>query len=249
MDVEASLDNLYGSIDNLNHKQTAYRLYSVIQLKMVEPERINYNNSLYKDVKGFIHHYILSLELEAYGYDSVSIEKLLKAKNALSEYGEKIKLLQFAYLKLHKIGLDDEVGLIRKEQKKMLIKSIFHSNSLIGKFKAFLYCCFYNGLTILGISIFLMFTYYILTLPLLDKSEAWFIINGKEYDENLWLNHFANILGCTFGFNDDVYCQPTTLATELLLILYKILGSVIVSGCLLKYLGRYFYLKIWEYED
>ena len=249
MDIETSLDNLYASIDSRNHKQAAYKLYNVIQLKIVESEWSNYYNSLYKDVKGFIHHYILAVELEAYGYDFVSIEKLLKAINALSEYDEKIKLLQFAYLKLHKAGLDDEVGLIRKEQKKVLITSIFHSNSLLGKFKALIYCCFYNFWTILGISIILIFTYYLLTLPLLDESDAWFIMNGKEYDENLWWNHFANILGATFGFNDEVYCQPTTLGTEMLLIFYKIIGSVIVSGCLLKYIGRYFCLKILEYED
>ena len=32
-------------------------------------------------------------------------------------------------------------------------------------------------------------------------------------------------------------------------VLYKILGVLVISGCLLKYLVKYLYLKILEYED
>lgn len=249
MNIKETLDNLYGKTVGLEHKQVAYCLYDIIQLKMVAPELMNYNNTFYKDIKGFIHHYILAVELEGYGYDSVSINKVLSAIRFLSEYDEKSKLLQFTYLKLHKAGFDEEVDFIKSEQKKILIQSVIHSDSYVVRLKALLYCCFYNVWTILLISLVLIGSYYIITLPLLDESEAWFINESNKYDDNLYLNHVANILGSTFGFNNDVYCQPTTFGTEMILIFYKVMGSLIVFGCLLKYLGRYFYLKIFEYED
>ena len=79
MNIKETLDNLYDRIVGLEHKQVAYSLYDIIQLKMVAPELVNYNNTFYKDIKGFIHHYILAVELEGYGYDSVSINKVLDA--------------------------------------------------------------------------------------------------------------------------------------------------------------------------
>lgn len=249
MNIKETLDNLYDRIVSSEHKQVAYCLYDIIQLKMVAPELMNYNNSFYKDIKEFIHHYILAVELEGYGYESVSIDKVLHAIRFLSEYNEKSKLLQFTCLKLHKAGFDEEVDLIKSEQKKQLIQSVIHSPSYIERFKALLYCCFYNVWTILVMSLLLIVSYYILTLPLLDESEAWFVIVGNKYEENLYLNHLANILGSIFGFNNDVYCQPATFGTEMVLIFYKVMGSVIVSGCLLKYISRYLYLKILEYED
>lgn len=249
MNIKEKLDNLYDGTVGLEHKQVAYSLYDIIQLKMVAPELMSYNNTFYKDIKRFIHHYILAVELEGYGYDSVSINKVINVIRFVSEYDEKSKLLQFAYLQLHKAGFDEEVDLIKREQKKLLIQSVIHSDSCVERLKALLYCCFYNVWTILAMSLLLIVSYYIITLPLLDESEAWFVTKGNNYDENLYLNHVANILGSTFGFNNDVYCQPATFGSEMILIFYKVTGSVIISGCLLKYIGRYFYLKILEYED
>lgn len=102
MNIKETLDNLYDRIVSSEHKQVAYCLYDIIQLKMVAPELMNYNNSFYKDIKEFIHHYILAVELEGYGYDSVSIDKVLHAIRFLSEYNEKSKLLQFTCLKFRK---------------------------------------------------------------------------------------------------------------------------------------------------
>ena len=249
MDLEETFDKMYKASSNQNHKVVAYSLYNIIQIKIINPQWNSYTNSLYKDIKAFIFHYVLAVEIEGYGYDLVSVDKILNAINALEKYEEKAKLLQFAYCKLKKAGLDDEIALIRREQKRILLLSIFHSETCWGKIKAIVYVCFYNVWTVMAVSLVIMLVYYFLTLPVLDESEAWFLIDGKVYESNLYSNHFANILGSVFGFNDNVYCQPTSLFTELVLIFFKILGSAIVSGCLLKLLGRYCYLKILEYED
>ena len=42
MNIKETLDNLYDRIVSSEHKQVAYCLYDIIQLKMVAPELMNY---------------------------------------------------------------------------------------------------------------------------------------------------------------------------------------------------------------
>lgn len=83
----------------------------------------------------------------------------------------------------------------------------------------------------------------------MDIKDAWFVIDGKSYNDCLYSNHFLNIVADAFGLNDGVYCQPNSGGAIFISVLYKVLGSLVISGCLLKCFSKYLYIKILEYED
>ena len=83
----------------------------------------------------------------------------------------------------------------------------------------------------------------------MDANNAWFVVEGKCYSDYFYLNHFLNIVADAFGLNDGVYCQPNSGGAIFISVLYKVLGSLVISGSLLKYFSKYLYLKILEYED
>ncbi len=249
MNLRQKIDELYNKSRSKNYVHNVNYLYSILQIKMYNSTLRDYTCTFYKDIKSFVNNYVLAMEQEGYGYDVISVDKILNVIQKLDSIEERSKILQFVYLKLKKAELDEECHIVQKEQKALFIKSVFKADSCILRIKGIVYCLFYNIWTILVISILLMLSYYLITLPLMDVDDAWFVVDGKCYSGCLYSNHFLNIAADAFGLDDGVYCQPNSGGAIFIAVLYKILGALVISGCLWKYLGKYLYLKILEYED
>lgn len=248
MNLKQEIDDLYNKSRSKNYLHNLNYLYSILQIKMDNSTLRDYNCTFYKDIKSFVSNYVLAMEQEGYGYDAISVDKILNVIQKLDSIEEKSKILQFVYSKLKKAELDEECHIVQKEQKKLFVKSVFNADSRFMRVKGIVYCLFYNIWTILLISILLMLSYYLITLPLMDVKDAWFVVEGKCYSDCLYSNHFLNIVANAFGLDDGVYCQPNSVRAIFIAVLYKLLGTLVISGCLLKYLGKYLYLKILEYE-
>lgn len=249
MNFKQKIEELYRQSQSANYTLNTNCLYTILQLKIHNPDLQDYYCTFYKDIKMFVNNYILAIELEEYGYDVISIEKILRVINKLDSFEKKSKILQFLYLKLKKYNFDDECHVVQQEQKKILIKSLINSYSIFPILRGLLYCLFYNFWIILIISGLLLVSYYVMTLPLIDANEAWFVLEGREYTDSLYSNHLLNIIIGVFGLEDSTYCQPNSVAGIITLVLYKIIGTTVISGALMKYVGKYLLLKVLEYED
>ena len=249
MNLKQKIDDLYNKSRSKSYVHNLNYLYSILQIKMDNSALRDYNCTFYKDIKSFVNNYVLAMEQEGYGYDAISVDKILNVIQKIDCIEEKSKILQFVYSKLKKAELDEECHIVQKERKALLVKSVFKADSWFLRAKGIVYYLFYNIWTILVVSTLLMLSYYLITLPLMDVNDAWFVVEGKCYSDCLYLNHFLNIVANAFGLDDGGYCKPNSGGAIFIAVLYKILGTLVISGCLLKYLGKYLYLKILEYED
>ena len=163
MNLKQKIDDLYNKSRSKSYVHNLNYLYSILQIKVYNSTLRDYNYTFYKDIKSFVNNYVLAMEQEGYGYDAISVDKILNVIQKLDSIEEKSKILQFVYLKLKKAELVEECHIVQKEQKALLIKSVFKADSFLLRAKGVIYCLFYNIWTIMLVSFLLMLSYYLIT--------------------------------------------------------------------------------------
>ncbi len=217
-DKERILEDLYGSIRPYKHKQNLNIYYSVIHAKK-EFGLEEYNQSLYIDIKKFIHCYIASAAKEDYGYDEILVEKIADTAFHISDKKKQRSLFQLArrlYV-LNGYEPDELAGYISKlnfeiaksEHKYLRAICLFLSSNIWTVLLSYLFYVFVVGLMI---------------LPAPYKWMELFYIEFKDFSSNSFFNHFANTLALIIG-NENI--SPVIIPNGLLGIMVYCIGVVL----------------------
>jgi len=220
-------------IDQLYHKVNespdilikAGFAYGIIEIKRDNPELVDYGNSIYVDVKDFVDWYIMGISSDSngdYGYDSVSIEKVLNALNIIDNINQRVALYDRTLNLLKSYSMDCLSEIFKQERKRYKLQQCFRTKSLSSWIRGIGRLSIYNVWTVIGVLFIAFCGYYVLTLPMADEKHALFVIEHQDYCGNIYANHFLTYFAGVLDLTDKTFCKANSVLGFFIMIAYKL---------------------------
>lgn len=215
---ELILKNLYDNVQIEKLNNIPDLIYSIIQIKELNPNLVNYQQSLYVDLKLFISTYIESVDRKDYGYDVLNIEKIISSIESITEADEKISLYLFSYKLLKEKQFENDAESLIKHIRKSKLQ-LFWTNKEY--WNCFFFCLSYSLIAIL---LFLLFIFLICYLVLLPATEERFMIFNfctENFCDIFYFNHLLNLLCAFLSISSDIKIEPLNWWGVILLLTVK----------------------------
>lgn len=231
--VENILKATYETVKLDTHsKSDGY--FTIIQIKSENTFFLDFEQNIYKDVKLFINEYIQSVQLEEHGYDSIDVNKILLAIDAVRGIRAKHQLCNFLLRALRGGNYDDLISIVEKRKRKYY----FYLKLRERRVKSFLQAIFtLSSYSLLSIIITIFFLSLITLLLIQDAPIDTFALFSFKYEnfcDNHIVNQFLNIWAKPFGLAEEFKIIPLNPFGIILLILLKMLYLIFIVNYLME---------------
>lgn len=215
---EKILEDLYGSIQPYKHEHNVNVYYEIIHAKK-EFEIEEYKQSLYIDVKKFIHCYVSSAAKEDYGYDEIIVEKIADTIYHITDLKKQRSLFQVArrLYGLNGYEPDDLSEYVSKLDLKIAISENKYP-------KAICLILSSNICTVLVSYLFYVIVVGLIMVPAPYKWMELFYVELNEFSSNPFINHIANTLALITG-NDSI--SPSIMPNGILGMIVYCVGIIL----------------------
>lgn len=215
---ERILEGLYGSIQPYKHKHNMNVYYEIIHVK-TEFGLEEFWQSLYIDVKKFIHSYIASAAKEDYGYDEIIVEKIADTIYHITDLKKQRSLFQVArrLYGLNGYEPDDLSEYVSKLDLKIAISENKYPKAI---------CLFLssNICTVLVSYLLYVIAVGLIMVPAPYKWMELFHVELNEFSSNPFINHVANTLALITG-NDSI--SPSIMPNGILGMIVYCVGVIL----------------------
>ncbi|ADR34084.1 hypothetical protein Sulku_1422 [Sulfuricurvum kujiense DSM 16994] len=166
----------------------------ILQIEIRDQEK--YSFLLYKHLKIWLKYYLLSIEKKQFSYDEIVYEKIYKTISYLPTE-ERVNALNYFIRLLHQHHRTNEIDKYKQLKKKFQLDILLKEHNYFGFIvKLALYDLYSLIMTLLfSLIIFTCIFYH------LQENFRLLSISLIEYDKNIFLNYFGNVVAFIFNIN------------------------------------------------
>jgi hypothetical protein len=221
MPIENLIKDSYNDIKSKDTNLKSEIYFSIIQIKSENPDFVNIEQSMYKDIKLFILNYVNSVEKKDFGYDFIDIKKIITSIELETSSNAKYELYSFSIRLLKSKNHDNLIDELLKKRVLAKFELTLCEKKWYSWIKAILVISTYNFFSILLSLFFLSLIGMLLMQSCFIDAFGIFNFEFDVFSENQIINEFLNIIAKPLGLAENFKIIPKNAIATLLLIFFK----------------------------